>query len=406
MKRAIALSIVDQAVLSAQSLAISIVLISLSNAESVGRFALSLSVFFLLLSVQDALVGTPLNTRVFGRSRDEMAEVLRVVCTVAFLLMAAAAVATVALLFAFRFNAAQVGASVVLVVSGLMRELSRSVSIATGDMRRCVMVDAGAAVLSGLLLAALWPLVLPEVACLLAIGIGNLIAVGLFAPRLHVSVRNAAAAVQEYGRYLPLTRWSLLGAVSSEVQTRTFLFLVEFFRGLAATGTMHVGRLIVSPVMLVSMALGRIVLPRMAAHFRNNEAGKAYSIILNSAALLTFVAVAYGAALYLAWPHLAGYLAKSQYPELAQVVAAWSAYAIISSPGWCLNWLFRAMERLRELAIVSALNAAGVVLFMGCLAFPVPLYSVIVIMMFWELASLATLLWLLRERGRLRERTL
>lgn len=62
MKRAIALSIVDQAVLSAQSLAISIVLISLSNAELVGRFALSLSVFFLLLSVQDALVGTPLNT--------------------------------------------------------------------------------------------------------------------------------------------------------------------------------------------------------------------------------------------------------------------------------------------------------------------------------------------------------
>lgn len=72
MKRAIALSIVDQAVLSAQSLAISIVLISLSNAESVGRFALSLSVFFLLLSVQDALVGTPLNTRVFGRSRRSM----------------------------------------------------------------------------------------------------------------------------------------------------------------------------------------------------------------------------------------------------------------------------------------------------------------------------------------------
>jgi O-antigen/teichoic acid export membrane protein len=260
--------------------------------------------------------------------------------------------------------------------------------------------------MSGVLLVVLWSMMPPEVACLLAIGLANLIAVAFFSPQLHISPRNAAAAWKEYRQYLPLTRWSLLGAVSSELQTRTYLFLVEFFRGLAAAGTMHVGRLIVSPVMLLTMALGRIVLPRMAAHFHNDEPDKAFRIIVKCAVFITCVATAYGAVIYLAWPHLHGYLEQSGYPELAETVLAWTLYVIISCPGWCVNWLFRAMERLRELAIVSAINAAGVILLTGCLAFRVPLYSVLVIMIASELISLAALLWLLSERTRLRERVL
>ena len=195
MKRAIALSVIDQGVLSAQSLLFSFLLIRLSDADAVGRFALAMSAFFIFLSVQNALTGTPLMTQVFGRPAIDQARILRVVCTFNTHILVASFLSSVILLAAVGFNPSEIAAAVSMVVSGLLRELSRTISISTGDIGTCLTVDTTAVVVCFAILMPLTHLVAPEIACLVSIAVGNVTAIVLWKPRLYMAPREAVAAL-------------------------------------------------------------------------------------------------------------------------------------------------------------------------------------------------------------------
>ena len=151
------------------------------------------------------------------------------------------------------------------------------------------------------------------------------------------------------------------------------------------------------------MAIGRIVLPRMAYHFHEGEPEKAYSIIRQAAGVMMAVTICYAAALYLSWPLLQEHLFRGRYPEIAETVLAWMVLSFVSTPLWCLHWLFRSLERFRELALVGFANMVCVLAAMTCLALPVPLNTAIVILILGDLAFTGTLLWLLHDRRQPRE---
>jgi O-antigen/teichoic acid export membrane protein len=405
VKRAIALSVIDQGVLSAQSVLFGFLLMRMGDAESVGRFALSMSAFFIFLAIQLALVSTPLMVKVYGRPTAEQARILSVVCTFDVYILAAAVVSTVVLLGAIGFTALEIAAAVAMVASGLVRELSRSVSISTGDMRTCLRVDASSVVVSLLLLWPLATVLPPQVAFLFCIAVGNCAAILIVRPDLHIGLREVGDAFRAYRPYLSITRWSLTGGVSAEVQSRTFLFIVEILRGTAATGILQVGRFIVSPLSLISLAWGRVALPRMAAHFRNDAADRAFTLLYVSIACITAMAIAYFAVIYFAWDWLDHFIFQDKYPGLTDIVLAWCAYTLVSEPVRALGWAYQATDRFRELALLVMANAIGVLVLMATLVFPVPLYTTLVILTFGQLCLGAALVWLMPTRERLREVT-
>lgn len=405
MKRAIALSVIDQGVLSAQSVLFGFLLMRMGDAEAVGRFALSMSAFFIFLAIQLALVSTPLMVKVYGRLAADQARILRVVCTFDVYILAAAVVATVVLLAAIGFTPLETAAAVAMVASGLVRELSRSVSISIGDMRTCLRVDASSVVVSLLLLWPLNQVLPPQVAFLICIAVGNCAAILIVRPNLHIVLREVGAALGAYRPYFSMTRWSLTGGVSAEVQSRTFLFIVEILRGTAATGILQVGRFIVSPLSLISLAWGRVALPRMAAHFRNDAPASALTFLYVSIACITALATAYFAVIYFAWDWLDHFVFQDKYPGLADIVLAWCAYTIVSEPVRALGWAYQATERFRELALLVMANAIGVLVLMTALVFPVPLYTTLVILTFGQLCLGAALVWFMPTRERLREAT-
>ena len=210
MKRTIALSVLDQAVLSAQSMFVSLLLIWLADAEAVGRFALALSLYFSFLTVQDSLFGSILANRVYGRSVEEQRGTIGMVSTLSLSMMIAAAVLTAAAAAWIGFDAELVMATVAMTVAGMLRELARAVAIALGDMRRCVRVDAAAAVLTCVPLPLLLQMVAPEVACLASIALGHAVATLVFKPRLHVSIGQLPAKITAYRDLLAIAKWSLV----------------------------------------------------------------------------------------------------------------------------------------------------------------------------------------------------
>ena len=76
---------------------------------------------------------------------------------------------------------------------------------------------------------------------------------------------------------------------------------------------------------------------------------------------------------------------------------AWGAYSVLSVPIWCLTWIYRAMERFRELAIVNVLDAIFVLLAMCSLLLPVPLYASVGAMIFSDLIVGVVLIRMLND---------
>jgi len=403
MNRAITLSIVDQGILSAQSIVVSLLLIRFTDAEAVGRFALAMSAFFLVLTAQNALVGTPLMTRVFGRSAREQAAILGVVCGFDLWIVAAGALASAAVLAMIGFDTVLIASALGLVVSGLVRELARSVAIATGDMRACLATDAGAVAVSAPALAMLWGHVAPEAACLLAMAAGNAAGVALFGPRLHIAARRMAEAARGYRAYFDFTRWSLVAAIADEIQNRSVLFLVEALRGIAATGIIQVGRLVISPLSLVAMAWGKVTMPRMAAHVRNGERARAVAIMAASMGLIASLVIVYCVPLYFGWSLLEEHLFRGRYPGISSIVLGWVVFSLVAEPLRPLAWLFIAMERLRELALVTMTSAAGALVLTLGLALPVPLHAVLLALALVQVAFAVMLARLAFARTHLRE---
>jgi len=369
MRGTIALSIVDQAVISGTSLLISLALITAAEPAAFGRFALATACFFVLAGVQNALVGTLISTRSFRQADDLKAAMLRDLATVDLLVVAFGGAATGLLALAFGFDMAGAVASVAMVMAGLWRELARTVWMSDGEVRASAIMNAAAALATIPAIGALWFVAAPEVACLGGMAIGMAVAALALGPRLHRAPHAIGAAMRAYRRYWALTRWSLLGALSSEGKTRSYVFAVEAFRGTAAIGMVQAGRVLISPVALSAMAWGRAMRPRIAAHLRHGEQAEAMAIVRQGAVILTEAAVF-----------------KGRYPGIGAIVALWSVFAAVSGPVLCLSTLFQAMERFRELALLQLGVTVGVVAAMMVLALPVALGSAVMVLVAGEIA--------------------
>ena len=386
MRGTIALSIVDQAVISGTSLLISLALITAAEPAAFGRFALATACFFVLAGVQNALVGTLISTRSFRQADDLKAAMLRDLATVDLLVVAFGGAATGLLALAFGFDMAGAVASVAMVMAGLWRELARTVWMSDGEVRASAIMNAAAALATIPAIGALWFVAAPEVACLGGMAIGMAVAALALGPRLHRAPHAIGAAMRAYRRYWALTRWSLLGALSSEGKTRSYVFAVEAFRGTAAIGMVQAGRVLISPVALSAMAWGRAMRPRIAAHLRHGEQAEAMAIVRQGAVILTGLALAWCAALYLAWDLVEAAVFKGRYPGIGAIVALWSVFAAVSGPVLCLSTLFQAMERFRELALLQLGVTVGVVAAMMVLALPVALGSAVMVLVAGEIA--------------------
>jgi O-antigen/teichoic acid export membrane protein len=400
MKRALSLSVVDQAVLSIQSLLIGLLLVQFADSHEVGRYALSMSVFFALLTVQDSLFCSIISNRVFGAAADEQAWTIGIISSVsAIYFIAIAIIATVLVAVWLSFEPTLIAAAVTMVASGLLREFARSVSISLNNLRRCLLVDIVSVLLTVAVLSLTWRVVDPAAACLLAIAAGHGAAVVVLTPQMHVNLKNPVALMAAYGPYFNITRWNLAAGLAEEIRSRTFLFLIDVLRGISATAAIHVGRLFISPVLLITMAVGRIVVPRIANRMRLGDIAGAQATILQVTAMLFMLGLAYSVLIYVAWPVLEDVILRGRYPAIAETMAAWCAFTLFSTLLSPLQWLYRAIERFRELAYVSSVNAAIVLAAMTSLAISqIPLQTAIVILAIGNFSSAAALLWMLKSR--------
>jgi O-antigen/teichoic acid export membrane protein len=306
------------------------VLHALSPADF-GHLSFVLVVVPLCLSVTGALFGAPMSSALCGNRTAQDGD-LAIYLKGSFLFALLAGVGTFASLVA---SGAGVGASLLFAGYALfmvVRWFARSYAFVESRMIRVIASDLAYSVP---LVAAIGIMFLTKSLTLMHAGIAFLIcgAVALLPfglDYLSHQVRSLRRApLGAYGGiWRDLTRWSLLGVVSTELTANAHAYLVTFFSGSHAFALLAVGSLFMRPVSLVLTALPDLERPVIARHLAAGHMAQALRVIFEFRAVT--VAIWFGTiGLIAAILHWApGLILKSDY-NTQQVLIAIGFWAAI-----------------------------------------------------------------------------
>ncbi|MBT9292235.1 hypothetical protein [Prosthecodimorpha staleyi] len=387
MRRAMVYSILDQAVLSAFNLGLSLLLVATVAPAEFGRFSYVLAILLILGSVHNALVATPIGVSLPGQGTATRADVLSVLLGADHRLrVALMPVAAILLAFAGT-DAAYLGPALALCFFSLWRETQRGVAFALSEAGRALVIDLVAVSVSALAAGLLWRMMPPVPALLSGMAAGSAAAVAVAhatGPFGRLGFRRERAADvgfgadsrsggwRRYGRFWHEARWSLLGAVTTEAQFRGYVFAVQALRGAETLGAIQAGRALMGPLPLLASAWSRVARPEMTrALVERRDADALRTVILGTGGVL-FLSLGYLAALALAWPWIEPRLFGGRYPGIGVLTAAWGLTTLIGTGHICLGTYLQAARCFRPLAFVSVGGAAASAVALAGLATAVP----------------------------------
>jgi O-antigen/teichoic acid export membrane protein len=399
-KGAVLLSLIDQAVLSAMSLAVNLVLVKLAAPQNVGIFAVATAMMFFAVGIQGALVTTPAAVRIFGAKEDTKLEVLSTLTSVDLVLNVFLTLALFTVSLLMEFSLYQALATSLFLSTSLIRELARSILVGVGDIDKCLALDLAYLIVSVAGIAVLWRFFAPEIACLLGLSAGNMLSLVGFCPAFHRQPMRLAHHFGKYPAYWKESRWMLVGATATDLQDRSYIFVLQFLRGATVLGTVHAGRFLVAPLSLLTTAWGRSMRPRMANYLANGERDAARKIVRQGIWIMLALTAAYIVVLLGLWKFIDQHLFAGRYENMLPIVLAWCGYGLLNVPANCMSFYFQAERRFKPLAVNAVIAGLGTLACMFALVMPVPHYVAICCLYAGTLIALVAQLRWWREKSR------
>ena len=360
MKRAVFLSLVDQALNSAFSLLLNLAFIAFATPDEFGRFAFLLAGSFFAVSAQNALIVMPLNYLLSGRQPPEADATLS-------MLTSANLALTFLVLPVSLGLAAVIGADTLLslatasyFLTGMVREYARNLMVVKGRIHRTLIYDAIALGSAVVFAVVFWRMLAPPAAVLAALSAGNCLSFVVCRFDFKADFRRLPAHLSAYRQVWKDTRWALQGALQNEVMARSHIFLVERMRDAAALGMLNAGRVGVSPLLLVGTAWCRVARPRMVEDLRRGEIGAVVRLFRTGAAIVAGAAILYGLLLLAAWPYIDAYAFRDRYGDMAGTLFCWWLYALVAGQTSVMAALMEARRKFRALAFVGFVGAVVV----------------------------------------------
>lgn len=352
---------VDQALLSATNFLIAILLIKNVPKAEYGYYSIALPISLFLISLQDAVVNTPLTVLLPSKKGADRRNYVASLCYGQFLVVLPVAGFGLAILALLRLPGLDpavkaIAAALCVSSAGLLyREFLRSYLFAEEDPLAVLKMDAfyvaiflcllyGLYLFSGMHVAAVF-LLTGASALLAAFPFG--LARGWRFPPPSVS--------KSYGENWLFGKWALLGVCVSHAQSYSYLYLLGIFSGSVAIADVSAARLLLVPLTLLQIGWGKIAIPHGS---RLREEGRVHRFfkeqILSS--LLFLVAVAAYVALLLAFSEpLQGHLLTGKYASSFGYVALWGSVFAAGFLALNASYGLQAMMRFHIITKVSFL---------------------------------------------------
>lgn len=380
MRKSVTIALFDQGVLSLFNLGLNLALIKFAAPVEFGRFIYALTLILVMTSLQNALVATPITVMLPGRKAAERRAGLKALVSLDLVLRFACSALAGLLCLLTEWTPAFLAATVLAVFTTLARETARNIYVASDRVKYCFALDALAMGIAAIVIAACWTRFEPAVVCLTGLIVGNVTALALIARSLIPERLRPGAIVSAYAKFWKKTKWSLIGAATTEVQYRNYVFAIEFFRSTSTLASVQAGRLLLGPLVLMVQSWARVARPAMAKSLARKNHHKALRTFFSGTGLIFVISMAYFGALYAAWPWAESFIFNGKYPGIALMTAAWAVYAFVNVFNEALSSLLVAANELRDLAMVSIGTALITCMLLIGLSFDVtPVYAVYVL---------------------------
>lgn len=392
MRKSVIIALFDQGILSLFNLGINLALIRFAAPMEFGRFIYALTLILVMTSLQNALVATPITVMLPGRIDAERRSGLSTLVSFDLGLRMGCALLAGALCFLTEWSPAFIAATVLAVFTTLARETARNIYIASDRVRKCLMLDALTVVSACITIALCWTIFKPAVVCLIGLTVGNIVGLIVLARGLGGKRMQPGMTVSAYTKFWKKTKWSLVGAATTEVQYRNYVFAIEFFRSTSTLAYVQAGRLVIGPLILIVQSWGRIAKPAMAKALALRDPRKALNTLYGGLVLIFVICVVYFAALAMAWPWLEDLIFHGKYPGIAIMTLAWAGFAFVNVFNHALASLLIAANELRDLAMVSIGTAIITCILLIGLSFAVPPVYAVYVLIVGEVIALAWLI--------------
>jgi O-antigen/teichoic acid export membrane protein len=360
----------DQGLLSAASFLVSILLIRFVSKSEYGYYAIALPVSLFLVSLQNAVVNTPLAVLLASKSGTERREYVSSLGFGQFLaILPAACLGLVVFAVLRRYGLDPTVSSIALALcaaaAGLLyREFLRSYLFAEEAPLDVLKMDAlYVAVFLGLLCIPYRYHEIRVDIVFLLMGASALLVALLFSRGRGWRFPPKSVS-KSYGENWELGKWALLGVCVTHAQTYSYLYFLGIFSGSTAVAEVSAARLLLMPMMLVQMGWGKIAIPHGSKLREEMQIRRFFKEqILSTLAFLAAIAV-YVALLLAFSGALQNHLLSEKYAASFGYVIAWGAIfaagfaALNASYGLQVTMGFRTITKVSFLVMLVTVGSS------------------------------------------------
>lgn len=363
--RMLSSAVADQAMLSAASFAVGLILIRHTSDLEYGYYILVSNAFLLLTSLQNAFIGPAMVTRVTRLDRSQHGDLIGglyreqrnlLLSTGGLCLITVLALWSAGLLD--EISGPVLVAALVGAIGMLYREYFRIVLLAYRRPRDVLIGDAPYVVL---LLAAAWlaahsPMPAATVVAGTAVAAlcGGAIAGRALRRHQAWNPQGARGILREIA---PIGMWSVSGAAIHWTFSQGYSFLVAGTLDVAAVAAIAATRLLMMPVNLLSTGIRSLMLPLTASWLHHHGIDTAVRRLAGFAAGLAVAALSYFAIMWLMRDWVFGTVMKKQFEGRDQLLMMWSAIFLLMVIRDQLIMLLIARERFRSLTSLTFVSA-------------------------------------------------
>ena len=379
--RLLSTAVTSQALLSAASFAVGLILIRSTTDDQFGYFILASNAILLLVSLQAGFFNPPLAIRMHQLDLQGRGELVGGLYRVQYRILPAVGGITILTALGLWYTGmlgAHTGplvvATAIAALAVLHREYFRMVLFAHRRPNDVLRTDIFfvALMVAGVFAAVLTPA--PAVTAILALSLAAAASGILLSQALRRHEPWSTEGTQGVLReVVPLAAWPTAGAAIHWTFSQGYIFLVAGTLDVAAVAAIAATRLLLMPVNLLSTGIGSLMLPVAAGWLQKHGAPLLWRRLWLLALGLAAATLCYFAILWLLRDWIFAVVFKKQFAQRDELLMLWGAIFLVMVVRNQLVYLLSAQGRFRALTLLTLASAviALVASYWGMLRFGV-----------------------------------
>ena len=320
MKIGLLCTFASQGTLSLLNLFISILLLREQGVEQFGVYSLAFFLGLTCISFQNAVVNSPLSTELNRVRPSSLGRLLGFynVTNLFYCLIVVAVGWGAALIIGIT-----PAVLVLYLLALLMREFWKGVLYCLNDAVLVMWLDLLFAALTAIALVLITPESVDQALLLIGSMMWSFVLVLLFRPVLH-RFSGLGTSWRFFLRHVwHKARWTLVGVLTTELHSRSYLFLSGSFFGTAAVGSLQSARIPFGPLSLMITAWSRFSRPLLSRWKRESQESRRLDYLWMSMAVFAVMNVGFFGVLWLLWDYVLAFVFKGLEDSVFDIVILW-----------------------------------------------------------------------------------